>query len=117
MHERRSDTTKPGQLIDRFRGHQRLEKRGIHVILTREPGGTPEAERIRDLLVTGDVERWDPMSEALLLYAGRRAHVENLIKPELASGNWVLCDRFFDSTMAYQGMAGDAGVANIEVRR
>ncbi len=96
---------------------RRLAARGIHVITTREPGGTPEAERIRNLLLTGDTKRWDAISEALLNYAARRNLVENLIKPALESGSWVLCDRFFDSTMAYQGMAGDAGPENINALR
>ncbi len=96
---------------------RRLEKRGIHVITTREPGGTPEAERVRELLVTGHTERWDALTEAFLIYAARRNHVENLIKPALESGSWVLCDRFFDSTLVYQGIAGKAGPGNIEALR
>lgn len=96
---------------------RRLEAQGVHVITTREPGGTPEAERIRNLLLTGDVERWDAVSEALLNFAARRNHVENLIKPALESGRWVLCDRFFDTTMVYQGIAGKAGPSNIEALR
>ena len=96
---------------------RRLEARGVHVITTREPGGTPEAERIRNLLLTGDVERWDAISEALLNFAARRNHVENLIKPTLESGSWVLCDRFFDTTLVYQGIAGKAGLDNIEALR
>ncbi len=101
--------------IERLR--RRLEARGAQVISTREPGGTPEAERIRTLLVTGDAERWDALTEALLNYAARRNLVENLIKPSLESGSWVLCDRFFDSTTAYQGLAGDAGPENIKALR
>ena len=82
--------------------------------MTREPGGTPDSERIRDLLLTGDTKRWDAISEALLNYAARRTLVETLIKPALEAGSWVLCDRFSDSTMAYQGIAGGAGRRNIE---
>lgn len=96
---------------------RRLEARGVQVLTTREPGGTPEAERIRKLLVTGDTELWDALTEALLIYAARRNHVENLIKPALESGSWVLCDRFFDSTLVYQGIAGKAGPSNIEALR
>lgn len=83
-----------------------LESRGIHVVRTREPGGTPNAEAIRDLLLSGDVERWTPVSEALLFYAARVDHVERVIRPAVARGDWVLCDRFADSTRAYQGAAG-----------
>jgi len=83
-----------------------LTQRGISVKRTREPGGTPGAEEIRKLLVEGAADRWQPMSEALLLYAARHDHVERLIKPALEAGHWVLSDRFFDSTTAYQGAAG-----------
>ncbi len=76
---------------------------GESVVLTREPGGSEGAEQIRALLVGGAVNRWEPMSEALLHYAARRDHVERTIRPALAAGAWVLCDRFADSTMAYQG--------------
>ncbi len=81
----------------------RLNAQGLEVIITREPGGCPGAEAIRELLVTGDVGRWAPASEALLHFAARYEHVENVIKPALAKGQWVICDRFTDSTMAYQG--------------
>lgn len=80
-----------------------LEKAGQDVCLTREPGGSAGAEQIRELLVTGDPQRWDAMTELLLLYAARRDHVRRLIEPALEKGCWVLCDRFADSTMAYQG--------------
>jgi dTMP kinase len=76
---------------------------GETVVLTREPGGSDGAEQIRGLLVGGAVERWEPMTEALLHYAARRDHVERTIRPALDAGSWVLCDRFSDSTMAYQG--------------
>lgn len=82
---------------------------GIEVVLTREPGGTPGAEDIRALLVTGDPARWDAMTETLLHYAARRAHVEKTVKPALERGAWVISDRFADSTMAYQGYAGSVG--------
>jgi dTMP kinase len=80
-----------------------LAEQGISPVLTREPGGTPGAEDIRALLVTGAVGRWDPLSETLLHYAARRDHVARLIEPTLAAGQWVICDRFFDSSVAYQG--------------
>jgi dTMP kinase len=87
----------------------RLAAAGIRIVRTREPGGSPGAEEIRQLIVTGAVDRWDARTEALLVAAARRDHVERTIRPALASGAWVLCDRFVDSTMAYQGLAG--GVA------
>lgn len=80
-----------------------LEQSGHGVILTREPGGTPEAEKIRDLLVQRDGGAWSAEEECLLLYAARKGHVERVIKPAIAAGKIVLCDRFSDSTMAYQG--------------
>ncbi|MDF1748769.1 MAG: dTMP kinase [Alphaproteobacteria bacterium] len=80
-----------------------LRERGLDVVITREPGGTPGAQAIRELVVSGDGDRWDPVSEALLMYAARRDHVTRLIEPALAAGSWVICDRFSDSTMAYQG--------------
>ncbi|WP_421695006.1 dTMP kinase [Aestuariivirga sp.] len=84
----------------------RLQAGGRDVLVTREPGGTPEAEAIRALLVSGDVARWTPTSEALLNYAAREQHLEQVIRPALAAGQTVLCDRFMDSTRAYQGYAG-----------
>lgn len=80
-----------------------LESAGKSVILTREPGGSPGAEAIRNLLVEGETTRWDGITELLMLYAARRDHVEKAIEPALQRGDWVVCDRFADSTMAYQG--------------
>jgi len=80
-----------------------LEAMGREVILTREPGGTPEAEKIRDLLVQRDGGNWTPLAECLLFFTARQMHVETLIKPALAEGKIVICDRFTDSTIAYQG--------------
>lgn len=80
-----------------------LSRKGISVALTREPGGTAGAEDIRSLLVTGAVGRWDPLTETLLHYAARREHVTRLILPALEGGQWIICDRFIDSTTAYQG--------------
>jgi len=91
-----------------------LEARGRRVVSTREPGGTPGAEEIRALLVTGAPGRWDAWSEALLVHAARRDHVERLIEPALARGDWVVCDRFLDSTVAYQGFARGLGAGAIE---
>jgi dTMP kinase len=80
-----------------------LRLKGYSVIITREPGGTDGAELIRALLVSGDVNRWSGITEALLLNAARVDHWEKVIKPALDSGTWVICDRFADSTIAYQG--------------
>ncbi len=80
-----------------------LEEAGIALKATREPGGSKGAEAIRRLLVEGESERWDAVSETLLFLAARRDHVRRVIAPSLASGIWVLCDRFSDSTLAYQG--------------
>ena len=86
----------------------RLSAAGHDVIVTREPGGSPGAEAIRDLLVNGAADRWSPVTESLLMYAARRDHVERVIRPALARGAVVLCDRYADSTRAYQGAGGDA---------
>ena len=91
-----------------------LTERGVKSLITREPGGTPNAEALRNLLVEGETERWSPLSETLLLYAARVDHVERLIKPALQQGVWVICDRFSDSTRAYQGAAGGLSSGQIE---
>ena len=93
---------------------ERLRAAGLAVTATREPGGSPGAEAIRALLVCGDADRWSPVSETLLAYAARRDHVERLIRPELERGAWVVCDRFIDSTRAYQGLAGEGDLELIE---
>ena len=80
-----------------------LRARGEDVVTTREPGGSPGAEAIRGLLVSGDTARWSPETEALLINAARADHLDRTIRPALAKGQWVICDRFADSTMAYQG--------------
>jgi dTMP kinase len=85
-----------------------LEAKGIKVLATREPGGSPGAEAIRSLLVTGEADRWSPIAETLLMNAARRDHIEKVIAPALARGATVLCDRFADSTRAYQGAGGGA---------
>jgi dTMP kinase len=80
-----------------------LEARGRKVVATREPGGSPGAEMIRTLLVEGRAERWDGTSEALLHFAARHEHLRSTVWPALEHGEWVLSDRFADSTVAYQG--------------
>ena len=87
-----------------------LLTRGNDVVVTREPGGTSEGQEIRNLLVSGDKDKWSPLSETLLILADRAAHLESLIRPALAEGKYVVCDRFFDSTRAYQGVAGGLGL-------
>ena len=91
-----------------------LINRGREVVLTREPGGTPGAEEIRNLLVKGDTERWSAMTEALLFYAARIDHVEKIIQPAMARGAIVISDRFADSTMAYQGAAGGIALTQLK---
>lgn len=90
-----------------------LRAQGLEVVVTREPGGTAGAEAIRDLLMTGDVDRWSARAEALLFAAARADHVEKVIRPALDRGAWVICDRFVDSTRAYQGGAG--GVSDDDI--
>ncbi|RKQ73090.1 dTMP kinase [Oceanibaculum indicum] len=91
-----------------------LSSCGIAVETTREPGGAPGAEAIRELIVKGSIERWDAMAEALLMTAARRMHVVQRIRPALEAGRWVICDRFSDSTMAYQGYAHGLGREPVE---
>ena len=92
-----------------------LEKQNIAAVTTREPGGSPGAEEIRALLVNGAPNRWDAVTETLLMYAARADHVARTIGPALVAGKWVICDRFTDSTYAYQG-AG-RGLARETIRR
>ena len=91
----------------------RLEGAGRQVTATREPGGSPGAESIRDLVLKGAADRWSPVTETLLMYAARRDHIERVIRPALERGAWVVCDRFADSTRAYQGAAGGVAPALI----
>lgn len=93
---------------------QALSAAGIDAVTTREPGGTPQAEKIRNLLVQRDGGDYDPMTEALLLFAGRREHLVNKIIPALKSGQWVISDRFADSTRAMQGAGMGLDRAKIE---
>ena len=90
---------------------QALEGRGLKVVPTREPGGTTGAEAIRELLLHPPGGGWQARAEALLFAAARSDHVEKLIRPALAEGKWVVCDRFVDSSRAYQGGAGGLGDA------
>ena len=83
-----------------------LERLGEPVILTREPGGSPRGEAIRKLLLEGKIAKFGPFAEALLFSIARDDHLETIIRPALGKGHWVLCDRFMDSTMAYQGAGG-----------
>ena len=84
----------------------RLEATGREVVVTREPGGSPGAEAIRNLVLNGSADRWSPVTETLLMYASRRDHIERTLQPALQRGAVVLCDRYADSTRAYQGAAG-----------
>lgn len=88
-----------------------LRPRGAEVVVTREPGGAPGAEAIRRLLVEGDPDRWDALTEALLHFAARRDHLRATVWPALDRGAWVVSDRFVDSTMAYQGYGHGLGRA------
>ena len=101
-------STQSRLLADALRG------RGIDVVTTREPGGTPGAERIRQLLLGLEGDGWLPRAEALLFAAARSDHVERLIRPALAEGKWVICDRFLDSSRAYQG--GGGGLSDADLR-
>jgi dTMP kinase len=92
----------------------RLEKEGVRTLLTREPGGTPRAEAIREILLSGKAKPLGPMGEALLFYVARDSHLELAIRPALKRGVWVICDRFHDSTRAYQGAAGGASVSALD---
>jgi len=91
-----------------------LEKAGIDYIATREPGGTPLAESIRDLLLHCDSEDVDGNAELLLIFAARAQHLSKLIKPTLAAGKWVVCDRFTDATYAYQGGGRGLGIEKVK---
>lgn len=101
-------TTQIQLLVD----HLRLK--GVDVVQTREPGGTEGASEIRNLIVTGDVKRWEPLSEVFLLMAARVDHWYKVIKPALEAGKWVVCDRFMDSTIAYQGYGHGVNISFLE---
>ena len=91
-----------------------LERAGLRVHVTREPGGTPLAERVRQLVLEHGEEPLTPLTETLLMFAARALHVDGVIRPALASGTWVVCDRFTDATRAYQGSGRGVAPALIE---
>lgn len=93
---------------------QKLASRGLSVLLTREPGGSPRAEAIREVLLSGQAKQFGPMGEALLFYVARDSHLEVTIRPALRGGKIVICDRFFDSTRAYQGAAGGVPISALD---
>ncbi|MDZ4113759.1 MAG: dTMP kinase [Brevundimonas sp.] len=93
---------------------ERLRARDLEVVQTREPGGSQGAEEIRNLALNGDAGRWSPTTETLLMYAARSDHLERTIRPALEAGRWVVCDRFADSSRAYQGAGGGTPAEFIE---
>lgn len=96
---------------------ERLRATGLEVVHTREPGGTPHADQVRALVVEGGADKWSPIAETLLMNAARADHLEQIIRPALERGAWVVCDRFADSTRAYQGAGGGVSpkvIATIE---
>jgi dTMP kinase len=101
-------STQATRLVERLAAH------GLDVVRTREPGGSPGAEAIRDLVVSGTADRWSVRTELLLMYAARSDHLERTILPALQAGRWVVCDRFADSSRVYQGLAGGADTDLIE---
>jgi dTMP kinase len=95
-----------GKSTQAKRLHDALRTRGVDALLTREPGGSPFAEQVRELILHPAIALHTPLSEALLFYAARADHLDNTVRPALNSGLWVICDRFIDSTRVYQGEAG-----------
>lgn len=93
-------STQVALLVDRLRA------RGLDVVRTREPGGSEGAEEIRAIALNGDAGRWSPMTETMLMFAARSDHLDKTIRPALGAGRWVVCDRFADSSRAYQGAGG-----------
>ena len=96
---------------------EELNKKGIKAVWTREPGGCDDAEEIRKLIVSGSANRWDGITELLLIYAARRVHTEKKIKPLLKDGVTVISDRYFDSSLAYQGFGHNLPIENVETIR
>jgi len=90
-----------------------LKSRGLDVLVTREPGGSEGAEKIRELLLSGSEDRWNPQAETLLFAAARADHAAKTIRPAVEAGKWVLSDRFVDSSLAYQGGAGGLGIETV----
>ena len=103
-----------GKTVQAARLRDALEARGVSTVLTREPGGSPGAEEIRRLLVSGPVERWEPFTEAMLHATARRDHVLRTIQPALERGSWVVSDRFVDSMIVYQGHGQGADLDVLE---
>ena len=103
-----------GKTVQAARLRDALEARGTGTVLTREPGGSPGAEEIRRLLVSGPVERWEPLAEAMLHAAARRDHLLHTIQPALERGLWVISDRFVDSMIVYQGYGQGADLDVLE---
>ena len=103
-----------GKTVQAARLCAALRARGIETIATREPGGSPGAEEIRRLLVSGPVERWEPLTEAMLHATARRDHVLHAIEPTLERGLWVISDRFVDSMIVYQGYGQGADLDVLE---
>ena len=91
-----------------------LEQRGIPLLLTREPGGTPLAERMRELVLSRETEALSPVAETLIMFAARAVHLDNAVRPALAAGRWVLCDRFTDASYAYQGAGRGVSAALLD---
>lgn len=96
---------------------EELNKKGIKAVWTREPGGCDDAEEIRKLIVSGSANRWDGITELLLIYAARRVHTEKKIKHLLKDGVTVISDRYFDSSLAYQGFGHNLPIENVETIR
>lgn len=101
-------STQVARLVDRLRGHE------LEIVQTREPGGSQGAEDIRSIALNGDPGRWSAMTETMLMFAARSDHLERTIRPALEAGRWVVCDRFADSSRAYQGVGGGAPADFIE---
>ncbi len=101
-------STQAALLAEFLKGQQILS------VLTREPGGAPGADEIRELILTGDPDRWDVIGETLLFYAARRNHLRLTVWPALEDGKWVISDRFADSTMAYQGYGNQMGIEDVQ---
>jgi dTMP kinase len=101
-------TTQAAMLCDKLR------RVGLTVLQTREPGGTPRAEAIREVLLSGKAKKFGPLGEAVLFYAARESHLQLAIRPALERGTWVVCDRFSDSTRAYQGAGGGLPMSVID---
>ena len=100
--------------IQRLADRIKSKDANLDLLVTREPGGTDSAESIRQLLVTGRADKWRAATEAMLMSASRHEHVEHVIRPAIATGAIVVCDRFYDSTRVYQGIVGGVPEADIE---